>query len=239
MKKKNENNKSKIFGLAILSFLLTSGAIITPIMLRYFGKNNTNINKSQLELWTNSNIISTNNLDSLLATDSTSLKEKLINEGIVSSEFAKEIKSVKFAYSKNNYQLNSDKVKLDLVVETNDGSTNETVYGISTSVNIVNFDTIKFTNELQQIEISNLTTSLGTANIRNTIYSMDVGFVQDSLQNVTVSESAKNNAIIKNSFSPFANTTDCVYKLDFIFNTTNDYVFNTNTSTFGNPMFNA
>ena len=237
MKKKNENNKSKIFGLAILSFLLTSGAIITPIMLRYFGKNNTNINKSQLELWTNSNIIDTNNLNSLLATDSTSLKEKLINEGIVSSEFAKEIKSVKFVYSKNNYQLNSDKVKLDLVVETNDGSTNETVYGISTSVNIVNFDTNKFTNELQQIEISNLTTSLGSANIRNTIYSMDVGFVQDSLQNVTVSESARNNAIIKNSFSPFASTTDCVYKLDFIFNTTNDYVFNTNTSTFGDPNF--
>ena len=237
MKKKNENNKSKIFGLAVLSFLLTSGAIITPIMLRYFGKNNANINKSQLELWTNSNIISTNNLDSLLATDSTSLKEKLINEGIVSSEFAKEIKSVKFVYSKNNYQLNSDKVKLDLVVETNDGSTNETVYGISTSVNIVNFDTNKFTNELQQIEISNLTTSLGSANIRNTIYSMDVGFVQDSLQNVTVSESARNNAIIKNSFSPFASTTDCVYKLDFTYNTTNNYVFNTNTSTFGVPNF--
>ena len=237
MKKKNENNKSKIFGLAILSFLLTSGAIITPIMLRYFGKNNANINKSQLELWTNNNILDTNNLNSLLATDSTSLKEKLINEGIVSSEFANEIKSVKFAYSKNNYQLNSDKVKLDLVVETNDGSTNETVYGISTSVNIVNFDTIKFTNELQQIEISDLNRLLGTASIRNTIYGMDVGFVQNSLQNVTVSESARNNAIIKNSFSPFANTTDCVYKLDFTFNTTNDYVFNTNTSTFGDPNF--
>ncbi|MBU3830890.1 MAG: leucine-rich repeat domain-containing protein [Candidatus Ureaplasma intestinipullorum] len=237
MRKKNENNKSKIFGLAILSFLLTSGAIITPIMLRYFGKNNTNINKSQLELWTNSNIISTNNLDSLLATDSTSLKENLVNEGIVSSEFANEIKSVKFAYSKNNYQLNSEKVKLDLVVETNDGSTNETVYGISTSVNIVNFDTNKFTNELQQFEISDLNRLLGSANIRNTIYNMDVGFVQDSLQNVTVSESARNNAIIKNSFSPFASTIDCVYKLDFIFNTTNDYVFNTNTSTFGDPNF--
>ena len=198
MKKRNENNKSKIFGLSILSFLLTSGAIITPIMLRYFGKNNnSNIDKSQLELWTNSNIVNTNNLDSLLATDSNSLKEKLVNEGIVSSEFANEIKSVKFVCSKNNYQLNSDKVKVDLVVETNDGSKNETVYGISSSVNIVNFDTNKFTNELQQIEISNLTTSLGSANIRNTIYGMDVGFVQNSLQNVTVSESARNNAIIK------------------------------------------
>ena len=238
MKKKNENNKSKIFGLAILSFLLTSGAIITPIMLRYFGKNNnSNINKSKLELWTNGNIVSTNNLDSLLAADSNTLKENLVNEGIVSSEFANEIKSVKFVCSKNNYQLNSDKVKIDLVVETNDGSTNETVYGISTSVNIVNFDTNKFTNELQQIEINNLNRLLGTANIRNTIYNMGVGFVQDSLQNVIVSESARNNAIIKNSFSPFASTTDCVYKLDFIFNTTNDYVFNTNTSTFGDPNF--
>ena len=243
MKKKNENNKSKVIGFGILALLLTSAVVVTPILVKYFGKNNdnananTNVDKSKLELWTKNNTDGTQNLDSLLATNSKSLTENLVKEGIVSSEFANEIKSVKFVYSKNNYQLNSDKVKVDLIVETNDGSTNETVYGIPTSVNIVNFDTNKFINELQQIEISDLNTSLGTANIRNTIYNMNVGFAQDSLQNVTVSESARNNAIIKNSFSPFASTTDCVYKLDFTYNTTNDYVFNTNTSTFGAPNF--
>ena len=243
MKKKNENNKSKVIGFGILALLLTSAVVVTPILVKYLGKNNdnananTNVDKSKLELWTKNNTDSTQKLDSLLAKNSKPLIENLVTEGIVSSEFANEIKSVKFVYSKNSYQLNSDKVKVDLIVETNDGSTNETVYGIPTSVNIVNFDTNKFIDQLQQIEISNLTTSLSTTNIRNTIYNMNVGFAQDSLENVTVSESARNNAIIKNSFSPFAGTTDCVYKLDFTYNTTNDYVFNTNTSTFGVPNF--
>ena len=243
MKKKNENNKSKVIGFGILALLLTSAVVVTPILVKYFGKNNdnananTNVDKSKLELWTKNNTDSTQKLDSLLAKNSKPLIENLVTEGIVSSEFANEIKSVKFVYSKNNYQLNSDKVKVDLIVETNDGSTNETVYGIPTSVNIVNFNTNEFINKLQQIEISDLTTSLSSSNIRNTIYNMNVGFAQDSLQNVTVSESARNNAIIKNSFSPFAGTTDCVYKLDFTYNTTNDYVFNTNTSTFGVPNF--
>ena len=252
MKNKKENNKLKVIGFGILALLLTSVVVVTPILVKYRDKNNdntnnnantnidnanTNIDRSKLELWTSNNTLNTDKLNSLLSTNSKSLKDKLVNEGIISSEFANEIRSFKFVYSKNNYQLNSNKVKVDLLVETNDGRTNETVYGIPTSVNIVHFDTNKFINELQKIEISNLTTSLGTTNIRNTIYNMNVGFAQDSLQNVTVSESARNNAIIKNSFSPFASTTDCVYKLDFTYNTTNGYVFNTNTSTFGAPNF--
>lgn len=237
MKKKNENKKTKVIGLGVLSFLLTSGAIITPIMLRHFNKNNTNINKTQLESWTNSNIVNTSNLDSLLNADSNSLKEHLVNAGIVSLKFSNEIKNIKFVVSKNNNQLNSNKVKLDLVIETNDGNTNETVYGINSSINIINFDTNKFINEFQKIEISNLSTLLNSTNIKNTIYGMNVGFVEGSLQNVSVLESTRNNAILKNSFSPFASTTNCVYKLDFTFNTTSDYLFNTNTSTFGDPNF--
>lgn len=237
MKKKNESKKNKVLGLGLLSFLLTSGAIITPIMLRNFGNSNTNINKVQLESWANSNIVSTGNLDLLLNANSDALKEHLVSEGIVSSSFSTEIKNVKFVISENSYQLNSNKVKLDLVIETNDGVTTETVHGINSSINIINFDTSKFINELQQIEIGNLSTLLNSNNIKNTIYNMNVGFTENSLENVSVLESARNNAILKNSFSPFTSTIDCVYKLDFTFNTTSDYLFNTNTSTFGDPSF--
>lgn len=135
MKNKKENNKSKVIGFGILALLLTSAVVVTPILVKYFGKNNdntnnnanTNIDRAKLESWTSNNTLNTDKLNSLLATNSKSLKDKLLNEGIISSEFANEIRSFKFVYSKNNYQLNSNKVKVDLLVETNDGRTNETV----------------------------------------------------------------------------------------------------------------
>ena len=49
MKNNKNNKKGKIFGLGFLSFLLTAGAVATPLLLRNFSSSSSKINTSILE----------------------------------------------------------------------------------------------------------------------------------------------------------------------------------------------